>query len=126
MWRRLKSWATRLKREIHALGLAARDPRTPRLARWLAVGVVAYALSPIDLIPDFIPLLGFLDDVILLPLGLWIVLRLIPDEVMQDCRTRAAQEASLERSQRAAVFVICVWLLIVGWLAWLLAKNATS
>jgi uncharacterized membrane protein YkvA (DUF1232 family) len=77
------------KREAHALTIAARDPRTPRLARWLALGVVAYALSPIDLIPDFIPVLGHLDDLVIVPLGVWLALKLIPPEVMADARKMA-------------------------------------
>ena len=82
----------RLRRELRALRLAAADPRTPRAARWLIAGAVAYAASPIDLIPDFIPVLGHVDDVILLPLTIWIALRMIPREVLQECRQRAAGE----------------------------------
>ena len=79
----------RLKNEIFALWLASRHPRTPLFAKVLAVAVVAYAVSPIDLIPDFIPVLGYLDDILLLPIGIWIVLKLIPGEVMTECRARA-------------------------------------
>jgi uncharacterized membrane protein YkvA (DUF1232 family) len=87
------SWraqARRLKREIAALSIAIRDPRTPWYARLLAAGVVAYALSPLDLIPDPIPVLGYLDDVILLPLAILLVIRMIPAAVMVDARHRAA------------------------------------
>ena len=89
----LKERARRLKREIHALWLAYRDPRTPWLARLLIACIIAYALSPIDLIPDPIPLLGYVDDLILLPLGIDLALRLIPETVMADCRARARQSA---------------------------------
>lgn len=113
----LRDWAKRLKRDIHAVWLAARDPRTPTLARWLAVGVAAYAVSPIDLIPDFIPVLGYLDDLILVPLGLWMALRLIPDEVLTECRQRAESAAKRPVSYPAAVAVVLVWALLAV-LAW--------
>jgi len=88
-WReRVRSW----KREGYALYYAARDPRTPWLVKLVAGAVVAYALSPIDLIPDFIPVIGYLDDLLLLPLGIWLALRLIPRPVMEDARRRAAEE----------------------------------
>ena len=83
---RIKSWAKILKREGGALKAAALDPRTPRLARWIALGTLAYALSPVDLIPDFIPVLGQLDDLLLVPLGLWLALRLIPAAVLAEHR----------------------------------------
>lgn len=86
-WRRL---AARLRREARALWLAGRDPRVPWAARVLIVAVVAYALSPVDLIPDFLPVIGHLDDLVLVPLGLWLALRMVPDAVWQDCRARAA------------------------------------
>ena len=85
----LKERALRLKQEVTALGLACRDPRTPWYARLLAVGVIAYALSPIDLIPDFIPVLGYLDDLVLVPLGIALALKMIPLEVMVDARIKA-------------------------------------
>jgi uncharacterized membrane protein YkvA (DUF1232 family) len=82
-WREL---ATRVQREIRAVILAARHPRTPRAAKWLARGLVAYALSPIDLIPDFIPVLGHVDDAIILPAGVWIFWKLVPADVRDECR----------------------------------------
>ncbi|WP_163650250.1 DUF1232 domain-containing protein [Modicisalibacter sp. 'Wilcox'] len=119
MWQRLKSWAGALKREVAALYLATRDPRTPAAARWLALGVVAYALSPVDLIPDFIPVLGYLDDLLLLPLGLWLCLRLIPDTVMQDCRRQAAARPPAALGRRGAALVIALYGALVaagvGW-----------
>lgn len=83
---RLKTWAKSLKQETTALALATRDPRTPRAARWLAGISIAYAISPIDLIPDFIPVIGQLDDLILVPAGLWMARRMIPPEVMEKYR----------------------------------------
>ncbi|RUU78974.1 DUF1232 domain-containing protein, partial [Mesorhizobium sp. M7A.F.Ca.CA.002.05.1.1] len=82
----LNEWARTIKRDVHALYLAARDPRTPWYAKALAVCVASYALSPIDLIPDFIPVIGYLDDVILVPLGVLAVVRMIPPEVMAEHR----------------------------------------
>lgn len=90
--RLLECWKERvhaLKKEVRALNLARRDPRVPRRAKILAALLVAYALSPIDLIPDFIPVLGYLDDLIILPLGILLVLRMIPAEVLRDCRKQA-------------------------------------
>lgn len=83
---RIRAFARRLKHEAGALQAAARDPRTPRLARWIALGTLAYAVSPIDLIPDFIPVLGQLDDLVLVPLGLWLAVRLIPAYVLREYR----------------------------------------
>jgi uncharacterized membrane protein YkvA (DUF1232 family) len=96
-----RQWARGLKREVQALVLACRDPRTPWYAKWLAVGVVAYAFSPIDLIPDPIPVLGHLDDVILIPLGVALVRRLIPVAVLDDCR-RQVDERAAARAATAA------------------------
>ncbi|WP_168419523.1 YkvA family protein [Acinetobacter towneri] len=85
----LKQWAKQIKRDVYAVWFAARDPETPFLAKLVALLVAAYAISPIDLIPDFIPILGYLDDLILVPLGIMLVLRLVPTEVMQHCRLQA-------------------------------------
>ena len=108
----LKTQARALKRETHALYLAARDPRTPWHAKLIIAVVVAYALSPIDLIPDFIPVLGYLDDLLLLPLGIFLALKLIPAAVLADAR-RAAQQASgnLAQSRVAAVVIIILWII---------------
>jgi uncharacterized membrane protein YkvA (DUF1232 family) len=105
----------RLKREVGALYLAYRDPRTPWYARLFAALVVAYAISPIDLIPDPIPVLGYLDDLILIPLGVWVALRLIPRGVTAECRQRAAQETVvLPVSRAGAVMVAIVWIVLAG------------
>jgi len=116
MIERWKEAARRLRTEAHALYLACRDPRTPWYAKLLAAAVIAYAVSPIDLIPDFIPVLGHLDDLILVPLGIWAVLKMIPPEVMAECRARAAEAASREgrRSWLAACVIVCLWVIGVG------------
>jgi uncharacterized membrane protein YkvA (DUF1232 family) len=112
---RLKDRARVLKRDTIAVYLAARDPRTPWYARILAAVVVAYALSPLDLIPDFIPVVGYLDDVILVPAGMALVLRLVPAEVMADCRERARMRAERPISRVGAALMIAIWLVIAGW-----------
>jgi uncharacterized membrane protein YkvA (DUF1232 family) len=121
----LEKWqrqAARLKQEVYALALACKDPRVPWYAKLLALGIVAYALSPIDLIPDFIPVLGYLDDLILVPLGIYFLLKLIPPDVLADCRERARLAATTKTPARwlAAVVIITVWivlaLLAVRWM----------
>ncbi|RYG26472.1 DUF1232 domain-containing protein [bacterium] len=107
---RLRNAARDLKRETAALYFAARDPRTPAAARLLVGFVVAYALSPIDLIPDFIPILGLLDDLILVPLGIRLALRMIPPDAMQEARARAGELDTKPRSLLGALMVIAVWL----------------
>lgn len=109
----LRDWAKRLKQETFALYLAGRDPRTPWYAKLLALAIAAYAASPIDLIPDFIPVLGYLDDLVLVPAGIWLVLRLIPAEVMAEARRRSAEKMEMEAAggRRAAVVIVVLWLL---------------
>jgi uncharacterized membrane protein YkvA (DUF1232 family) len=108
---RLKAHAKALKTEIHALMVACHDPRTPWPVRMLALLVVAYALSPMDLIPDFIPVLGYVDDLILLPLGIALLVRLIPPEVLRDARQTATQFQGRALSRMGAVLVGLVWLI---------------
>jgi len=108
----LRDRARHLKADTLALYLACRDPRTPWPARLLAVAVVAYALSPLDLIPDFIPVLGYLDDLIVVPLGITLVLKLIPDEVMKDCRERALAETARPTSRAGAIVVVAIWFVL--------------
>lgn len=91
MIRRWRAWTAALETEARALHLAYRDPRTPRTARLAAGLVAAYAISPLDLIPDFIPVLGQLDDLLIVPIGLYLVTRLIPAEVLAECRAEAAR-----------------------------------
>lgn len=113
----LETWKTRakaLKTEIHALMIAYRDPRTPWIAKAWTVLVVAYALSPIDLIPDFIPILGYLDDLILLPLGIALAVRLIPPEVMDTARKTATQAKGGALVWLGAGLICLVWLSLLG------------
>src|SRR6476469_6235923 len=111
----LRRQARALKGETLALYLAARDPRVPWYAKLLAALIVAYALSPIDLIPDFIPILGYLDDLILIPLGIARVLRLVPPAVLEECRARARVELAGDRpvSRVAAAVIVVIWILAV-------------
>ncbi len=113
----IDSWkirAKRLKSEVYALYLASRDPRTPWYAKVFAAFVIGYALSPIDLIPDFIPVVGYLDDLIIVPAGIVLLLKMIPKEVMDDCRAKAqAQPASKKRNWIAAAVIVMIWLLAI-------------
>lgn len=114
----LKKWASTLKKNTYALYLASRDTRVPILSKVIIALVVSYALSPIDLIPDFIPLIGYLDDLILLPLGIWLSIRLIPQAVWHECQALATKQISeLPRNQRAAIVIVLIWLLaMVGFM----------
>ncbi len=114
----LRKWAKSLKQQTLVVYFAARDPRTPWFVRLLALAVAAYALSPIDLIPDFIPVLGYLDDLILVPLGLALVVRLTPPHVMASARERAMAAAEKPVSRGTAVVIVTVWILALGWLGW--------
>ena len=120
---RLKNWAVTLRREVMTLWFACRDPRTPRYARVLTMLIVAYALSPIDLIPDFIPVLGYLDDLILLPVGIYLVLKLVPAEALADARARAQSWVESRqpkpRNWVAAAVIVLVWVLVL-WAAFVL------
>ncbi|GHF33600.1 uncharacterized membrane protein YkvA (DUF1232 family) [Deinococcus metalli] len=129
MLERLKGLARTLKADLHALALAARDPRTPWTARVVAVLVLAYALSPIDLIPDFVPVLGYLDDLLLVPAGLWLALRLIPPDVLADARAHAAaQPARLPSSALGLAFMLLVYAALIAVLVswWLRRTHAAG
>ncbi len=118
MLSRIKTWARSLKRDAHAIYLASRDPRVPWYAKALAIAVAAYALSPIDLIPDFIPVIGYLDELFILPLGIWFVVRLIPDEVMVEYRARADAAGQRPNSRAGMAAILLVWTvsaLMLGW-----------
>ncbi|OLL29179.1 hypothetical protein BTH42_24085 [Burkholderia sp. SRS-W-2-2016] len=115
----LKNWARSIKRDAHALYLAARDPRVPWYAKALAICVAAYALSPIDLIPDFIPVIGYLDDAILVPLGILAVVKLIPADIMAEHRAAAALAAQRPVSRAAAVVIGLIWAASVALTVWL-------
>jgi uncharacterized membrane protein YkvA (DUF1232 family) len=114
MFERLKTWAASIKREALVLWFASRDPRAPRLAKWLAIFIVAYALSPIDLIPDFIPVVGYLDELLLLPGAIWLVLKLMPAEVLMDSRAKATDWLAKRRTQPrnwiAAAVIVALWI----------------
>jgi uncharacterized membrane protein YkvA (DUF1232 family) len=114
---RLKAWAKTIRRDILGLWVAARDPRTPALAKIVAGLVVAYALSPIDLIPDFVPVLGYLDDLIILPLGIVLAVKLIPAALMAEFRAAAEGLSRRRAGWIAAATILALWL-VVGWLLW--------
>lgn len=121
----LRAWARRIKRDGMTLWFAGRHPATPWYAKAIAVFVVAYALSPIDLIPDFVPVLGYLDDVLLLPGLIWLAIRLLPPEVLAECRGQAdawmQAKGSKPRSRAGAALVVLLWLAIAaaaGWWLW--------
>lgn len=111
MLNQLKARARALKREVYAIYFAARDPRTPWYAKALIFFVIAHTFSPIDLIPDFIPVLGYLDDLVITPAGIWLALRLIPPEVMEAARAKAVNyEADKGVGRIGAVIVILLWI----------------
>jgi len=123
----LERWqakAKRLQSETYALYLAYRDPRTPWYAKALAALVLAYAFSPIDLIPDFIPLLGHLDDLVLVPAGLALALRIIPPEVLQEARAKSAEVMATDvpTSRAAAIVVAIIWLMLAALLIGLVVR----
>ena len=124
MWRAWKDWALALKEVIYALYLASRDPRVPLAVKLVVVFVVAYALSPIDLIPDFIPVVGYLDDLLLLPMGIALAIKLMPRDVWEDCKNQARAElaSELPRNRAAAIVIATVWLALLGLVAWWLSS----
>ena len=122
---RLKAWAQRLVRDVLALWLAARDARVPARAKIVAALVAAYALSPIDLIPDFVPVLGYVDDLLIVPAGVWLALKLVPEAVMNDLRAQAAAR-SRPKSWSGLTMVVTIWLAAADLTAWLLWPDATG
>lgn len=108
----LKAWAAKLKQHTLTVYFVARDPRTPTVVRLLALLVAAYALSPIDLIPDFIPVIGYLDDLLLIPLGIALVVRLTPPAVIEAAREKAAHVAIRPVSYAAAAIIVALWLIL--------------
>jgi uncharacterized membrane protein YkvA (DUF1232 family) len=121
MINRLLQWAKQLKAEAVTLWFCYRHPQTPLIAKILAIGIVAYAFSPIDLIPDFIPVLGLLDDAVLLPIGIWLTLKLIPQPIIETCRAQATQwiveKIHKPRKWLGAAIVIVLWM-TAAWLCW--------
>ena len=120
MMERLKEWARAIKRDVIALWLAARDSRVPWYAKAVAGAVAAYALSPIDLIPDFVPVLGYLDDLLIVPLGILVAVKLIPKPVMADLRVKAVEQRR-PTSRAGLAAIVLIWLAsiaLVVWLVW--------
>ena len=114
----LKEWARTIKRDVVALYIAGRDPRVPWYVKLAAVAVAAYALSPIDLIPDFIPVLGYLDEVIILPVALLLVIKMIPDPLMTEFREEAQRRAERPTSRVAAAVIIAFWIATITLTLW--------
>ena len=123
---RLKLWARETERDVVALWIGARDSRTPLVAKVVAALVAAYALSPIDLIPDFIPLLGYLDDLILLPLGIVLAVKLIPQDLMSEFRREAVQRMDRPNSLTGAIAIVAVWVAAAALLVWLFWPEPAS
>lgn len=123
LMRRLKNWARLLKRDVIALWLAARDPRVPWYAKAIAAAVAAYALSPIDLIPDFIPVLGYLDDLLIVPLGISLAVRMIPKPVLEELRARATDQPR-PTSNVAMVVIVLIWIAMTALVIWLVWSGA--
>ncbi|WP_119943069.1 YkvA family protein [Neorhizobium sp. NCHU2750] len=118
MLKEAKTWAKALKRDVMALWIAARDPRVPLAAKITAGAVAAYALSPVDLIPDFIPVLGYLDDLILVPLGILMAIRLVPVELMAEFRLEAARRSGRPVSRAGLAAILAIWLCCIIFLVW--------
>jgi uncharacterized membrane protein YkvA (DUF1232 family) len=113
----LKRWARAVRTDVVALWIAGRDPRVPWYAKALAILVAAYALSPLDLIPDFIPVLGYVDDLIIVPLGIVLVVRLIPEPLMREFRLDAKRQ-DRPKSYSGVAVIVAIWVLVVGWFVW--------
>jgi uncharacterized membrane protein YkvA (DUF1232 family) len=119
-----KQRARRLKAETYAIYLAYRDPRVPWYARLFVACVIGYAFSPIDLVPDFIPILGYLDDLILVPVGIALALKMIPPAVMAECREKAQEVMAQGKpvNRAAAAVIIAIWLLLAAWVVVLVVR----
>ena len=126
---KLNNWAQLLKQDILMLWFTTKNPNTPWAPKAICIFVVAYALSPIDLVPDFIPILGFVDDLLLLPILIWLAVRLIPNVIIQESRIQAdqwlIQNQSKPKSNLGFLIVAVIWLLMI-WLAYLLIKSQIS
>jgi uncharacterized membrane protein YkvA (DUF1232 family) len=123
---RIKAWAKSLKRDVMTLWFVLKHPQAPWYARALAALLTAYALSPIDLIPDFIPVLGYLDDLIIVPMGIWLLLKIIPAQVLDECRSQAdewfSQDKQKPRSWVGLTIILSLW----GLAAWLTYSTVTD
>jgi uncharacterized membrane protein YkvA (DUF1232 family) len=120
VFERVKTWARGMKREVRAVAVALRDPQTPWYARALGLLVVAYAFSPVDLIPDFVPVLGYLDDLLLVPLGIWLVVRLIPEPILQQARLQVDESAEKPTSWAGAALIATLWAAALGAMGFLI------
>lgn len=121
---RFREWARRLKRDLKALRIALKEDLVPWYVKVLIIVTVAYALSPVDLIPDFIPVIGLLDDLLIVPLLIFLIIKLIPPEIMQQCREAAdTTQLSKKKNWTAGGLIILIWLLFLGWLAMKLMKE---
>jgi uncharacterized membrane protein YkvA (DUF1232 family) len=118
MLQKARTWARTLKRDVVALWLAARDPRVPLSAKIVAGAVAAYALSPVDLIPDFIPILGYLDDLLIVPIGIVLAIRLVPDDLMTEFRGKAEQRSERPVSKAGLAFILAIWLACIIFVTW--------
>jgi uncharacterized membrane protein YkvA (DUF1232 family) len=118
MLQRAKQWARTIKRDAVAVWIAARDPRVPWYAKLVAAAVAAYAFSPIDLIPDFVPVLGYLDDIVILPAGILLTIRLIPSGLMDEFRAEAARRIDRPTSQIGAASIVLLWVAALALTAW--------
>lgn len=123
MWKQLKDWASILMRDVHAVYLASRDHRVPWFVKVFAIFIVGYALSPIDLIPDFIPILGYVDELILLPLALKLVIYMIPPAIMAEHRALAAAAQEPPVSRTAAFIIAGIWGASFALCAWLAYRH---
>jgi uncharacterized membrane protein YkvA (DUF1232 family) len=117
-----KRWARTIKRDAYALYLAANDPRVPWFAKALAIAVAAYALSPLDLIPDFVPVLGYLDDLIIVPAGIALAIMLIPPDIMAQHRDMAMAAQDRPVSWAAGAAIVTIWLLVIGLTVWMVIR----
>lgn len=112
MLAKIKHWASKLKVDIVAIYIASTDRRTPQLAKLIAVAIATYAFSPIDLIPDFIPVLGLLDDLIIVPAGIALIIRLIPPELMNSFRQQAKTRVNPSSNRKMGIFIVAIWMLV--------------
>ena len=122
MLQRAKQWARTIKRDAVAVWIAARDPRVPWYAKLVAAAVAAYAFSPIDLIPDFVPVLGSLDDIVILPAGILLTIRLIPSGLMDEFRAEAARRIDRPTSQIGAASIVLLWVATLALTAWIVRR----
>jgi uncharacterized membrane protein YkvA (DUF1232 family) len=123
---RLKRWSRNVRRDIYAVALIARDRRVPWYTKTLALLVAGYALSPLDVIPDFIPVIGFVDDVILVPLGILAVIKLVPPEILREHREHAERAIDVPRNRMGGNLLLCLWMAVAGfsaWLAWTFVRR---